>query len=323
MKPITRMLCLVLVLCLFAAMALGSSSKPSSSTKPIAEDTTKAEEAPAKEETPDQPAETKPAEEETEPEAAKPAGSGAITIEEQVLFEQDGIKVTATEFVHDALWGDEIKVLVENDSAQNVTVSCDALIVNNYMISDLFYCEVAAGKKTYEDLNLSSSGLEAAGISTVGEIEIYFRVYDTDSWDDLFKPDPVTIRTSAYDQMDTTPNDTGKELLNQDGIRIVGKYVDENSFWGAGVLLYMENHSGRNVMIQCEDMSINGFMVTPYFSCTVYDGKMAIDDITLLSSDLEKNHITSVDEVELKFQIIDDDSWDTIFTSDTITFTTK
>ena len=134
--------------------------------------------------------------------------------------------------------------------------------------------------------------------------------------------DCVTIKTSAYDIMDSTPNDSGQELYNADGIRIVGKYVDENSFWGAAVLLYIENNSGKNKVIQCDDMSINGFMVTPYFSSTVYDGKKAIDDITLMSTELEENNITSVDDIELKFRIMNDD-FSNSYESDLITFSAK
>ena len=75
--------------------------------------------------------------------------------------------------------------------------------------------------------------------------------------------------------------------------------------------------------VQTDDMSINGFMVTPLFSSTVYDGKMALDDITIMQSDLEKNDIQSVDEIELKFNIFDPDTYQTIKNTDTIKFSTK
>ncbi len=94
-------------------------------------------------------------------------------------------------------------------------------------------------------------------------------------------------------------------------------------YGGAGVLLYIENNSGRNVGISCDDMSINGFMVTPYFSATVYDGKKIIDDITILSSDLEENNITSVDDIELVFKLYDEDTYETIIQSDPIRFSIK
>ena len=43
----------------------------------------------------------------------------------------------------DSIWGDGIKLLVENNSAKDYTRGCDALIVNDYMITDLFSADVA------------------------------------------------------------------------------------------------------------------------------------------------------------------------------------
>jgi len=246
-----------------------------------------------------------------------------VTIEEQVLFEQDGIVVTAKEYVTDRIWGDGIKLLIENNSDKDVTVGCNALIVNNYMISDLLVSGVAAVKKANEVMYLSSEELEAAGIDSVGQIEVYFHVYDTDTYDTLFDTEGVMIQTSEYAHMDTTPNDAGTELYNADGIRIVGKTVDENSFWGTAILLYCENNSGRSVSISVEEMSVNGFMMNPLFTTTIYDGKMAVEDITVFSSDLEENGIEKIEDVELKFHIYDADSYDIIADSDVITFSAQ
>lgn len=244
------------------------------------------------------------------------------SINEQVLVDQDGIKITATEYVTDSIWGDGIKLLVENNSVKDYTIGCDALIVNDYMITDLFSADVAAGKKSNEVMYLSSTELKAAGIDTVGQIEMYFHAYDS-NWDNLFKNVYSKLETAEFANMDTTPNDEGQELYNVNGVRIVGKTVDENSFWGTAILLYIENTSGQNVGINVDNMSINGYMMTPLFSTTVYDGKKSIDDITIMSSDLEANGITSVDQVELKFHIYNAESYDTIADSDAITFTAQ
>ena len=244
------------------------------------------------------------------------------SITEQVLVDQDGIKITATEYVTDDIWGDGIKLMVENTSDNDYTVGCDALIVNDYMITDLFSADVAAGKKSNEVMYLSSSELKAAGIDVVGKVEMYFHAYDS-NWDSLFQNVYSEIETSQYSNMDTSPNDEGTELYNENGVRIVGKTVDENSFWGTAILLYVENTSGQNVGISVDNMSINGFMMSPFFSTTVYDGKKAIDDITVFSSDLEENGIESIDEVELKFHIYNADSYETIADSDAITFSAQ
>lgn len=300
----------IAVMLVFGMMALGSGSDSDSEKKEIA-----AKEEPSSDIAGQSAGADDPVSEEV-------TASANVTIEEQVLFEQDGLKVTATEYVVDSIWGDGLKLLIENNGTEDIGLGCTALIVNDYMITDLFSSTVAAGKKSYETLNLSSSGLKAAGIENVGKVEIYFHTFDPNSYMTITNIDCITIQTSAYDSMDTAPNDAGQELYSDNGIRIVGKYVDEDSFWGAAVLLYIENNSGKNAIIQCDDMSINGFMVTPYFSSAVYDGKKAIAEITLMSSELEENGITSVDEIELKFRIVDEDFMNSA-ESDVITFSTK
>lgn len=291
----------VAVMLVFGMMALGSGSESSSEKKEIVTDSNSSD---------------------ISVDTSDSSSGVEVTIDEQVLFEKDGLKVTATEYVVDSIWGDGIKLLIENNGTSDIGLGCSALIVNDYMITDLFSTTVAAGKKDYETLNLSSTGLKAAGIENVGQIELYFHTFDSDTYMPVADIGCVTIKTSAYDSMDTTPNDAGQELYNEGGIRIVGKYVDEGSFWGMAVLLYIENNSGKNHIIQCEDMSINGFMVTPFFSSTVYSGKKAIDEITIMSSDLEENNISNVNEIELKFKIIDEDFMNSV-ESDTITFLAK
>lgn len=314
-KKVTQKLCVSLTFILFGLMALGSGSSSSNdSTKEITAETGDADTDSGNAAQPES-----VATDDTQDDAA----NDEITIEEQVLFEQDGIKVTATGWETDPIWGDGVKLLIENDSNLNVGVGCNALIVNDYMISDLFSSPVAAGKKANETLELSSSQLKAAGIETIGQIEIYFHVYNSDSYETLFNPEKAVIKTSLYDSMDTSADVSGEELYNQDGIKIVGQYVDENSFWGTAVLLYIENNSGRNVGISCDNMSINDFMVSPLFSSTVYDGKKAVDDITIFSSDLENNGIESVDTIEVNFHIYDADSYNTICDTGAISFQVK
>lgn len=304
MKKRTKVLAAILCLTLFAGMAMGSGS--SGETKDVAS-------SDGSETTADS---------STNDGAESSSSKADVSIDESVIVDQDGIKIIATEYVSDSIMGDGIKLLVENNSDKDYTVGCDALIVNDYMITDLFVSEIAAGKKANETMYLSSSSLSAAGIENVGKIEMYFHAYDSEM-NYLFKNVYTELHTSEFDNMDTTPNDAGTELYNENGIKIVGKTVDEDSFWGTAILLYTENTSGKNVGISVDDMSINGFMMSPFFSTTVYDGKKSIDEITVFSSDLEANGIESIEDVELKFHIYDADSYSTIADSDTITFTAE
>lgn len=63
-------------------------------------------------------------------------------------------------------------------------------------------------------------------------------------------------------------------------------------------------------------------MVTALCSQEVYAGKKAISDIKLLSSDLESNGITSIDEIETEFRITND-NYEEIANSGKVKFSTK
>ena len=308
MKSKKRWLVVALCLTVYASLALASGSSNSDSTKKVVSSNDSGSEV----------------DDENQSEETSSSSDSSLvpTIEEQVLVDSNGLKITAKEYSRDNIWGDGIKLLIENASESDYTVGCDALIVNDYMITDLFASEIAAGKNANETMYLSSTELEAAGIDSVGKVEMYFHAFDSD-YNYVFQNEYAEIQTSEYANMDTTPNDLGIELYNSDGIKIVGKTVDENSFWGTAILLYIENSSGKNVGISVDDMSINGFMMSPFFSTTVFDRKKAIDDITIFSSDLEDNGIDSIEEVELKFHIFDADTYSTIVDSDPITFSAK
>lgn len=318
---IKRVICIISCLFLFAAMAIGSGSSESDSEKKVSssKDQDTEEEAAMSEVGSEGDGGSfgeKTVEEKSD------SGASKVSIGEQVLVDQDGIKITATDYTTDSIWGDGIHLIIENNTDRDYTVGCDALIVNDFMISDLFVSDVAAGKKASETMYLSSSELKAAGIDTVGKVEMYFHAYD-DDLDDLFRKVYAEIHTSEFDNMDTSADDIGTELYNNNGIRIIGKTVDEDSFWGMAILLYCENNSGRNITIHVDDMSINGFMMTPYFASTIYDGKKAFDDITIMSSDLESSGVQTIEEAELKFRINDEDTYDTIDETEPISFTAQ
>lgn len=240
---------------------------------------------------------------ETEPETTS---SALPTIDEQVLWEVDGVKITATGIEEDMFWGSKVNVLVENNSDKDVQISLDALIVNDYMISDLTSFEVTAGNKSNDSITLLSSELQAAGIDNIGKIELYMRMYDPETYETLNESGCITISTSDASNIDTESSINGVTLFDQNGIKIVGQYVDEDSFWGASALLYVENNSGKNITLYGDDVAINGFMITSACYEKIYAGKKAITNVTFFSSDLEDNNITSIDEIEMTFKATDD-----------------
>ena len=98
-------------------------------------------------------------------------------------------------------------------------------------------------------------------------------------------------------------------------MKIVVKGLSENK----SIILYIYNSNKKDVTVQAQDCSINGFMVDPYFSCDVVSGKHAITTISFSSSELEENEIETIETVELSFHIFDMETWDTIVDTAPIT----
>ncbi len=255
-------------------------------------------------------------------ESTSPEEDNTFTIDEQVLWETDGVKVTAKGIEHSEIFGDSIKILVENNSDKNIRLDVEQVIVNDYMISGGAYVEVSAGNKANDEISLSTDDLKASGIETIGKIECYMELLDMDTYDEINVSDCITIKTSDFDSMDTTNNMDGTVLLEQDGIKIVGKYVDEDTFWGMSVLFYIENNSDQIVVISADDVAVNGFMITEAFIQTVYPGKKSMSNMVLFDSSLEENGVTEINNIELTFDVRDPHLHE-IFNSGKINFSVK
>jgi len=242
-----------------------------------------------------------------------------ISVDEQVLLNQEKIIITLKSLSTDNIWGPSLKVLVENNRNEGIIVQTRNSAINGVMIESMFSCDVAAGKKANDEITFMSSDLETAQIETIKDIEFSFTIFNSESWDDIYDSDTIKITTSADESFVQSYDDSGFVVLNQNDFKIVVKKLEsEDSFWGADIYLYIENNSNKNATIQIRDTSVNGFMVDPSFSCDILSGKKAFDSITFLESDLEENNIESINELEFYFTIFESDTWDDIFDSDLI-----
>lgn len=241
-----------------------------------------------------------------------------VTLAETVLFDQDGIRVTATGLSTDSLFGPELNLLVENDSAQNIVVQPNYCMVNGYMMDGLLSADVAAGKKANDTLDFLSNALARCGIETITDIELDLVVSDGDSWQTLYETGPVILQTSAAGQYTQTYDDSGEEIYNQNGIRVVAKSVNDDLF-GMGIKFYLENNTDKAVIVNADNVSVNGYMMTDLFYSDLAPRSHAVDTLTLLGSELEDNHIDTITDAELSLQITDADYYQTIDSTAPIT----
>lgn len=116
---------------------------------------------------------------------------------------------------------------------------------------------------------------------------------------------------------------SGDVLYEDELVKIVFIGIGENSIFDcATIKLCCENKSDTDFIIWVEDLSVNGFTITEYFNSTVLAGKKANSHIDLHNNSTDKDeHIYTVENFELKFEINDADTGNTIKTTDAISAT--
>jgi len=235
--------------------------------------------------------------------------------------------IKVTEIDPDNIWGYTLKVQLENKSSDKTYMfSVENAAINGVQCDPLFATEVAAGKKSNDEISFTNSELEEIGITDYTDIEITFRVYDTDDWmaDDVAKQ---TVHIYPYGE-DKAVKYVRKQQVSDNIILdneyvtvVVTGYVDD-AIWGYTVNLFLLNKTNKNVMFSVDEASVNGYMADPFFAESVSSGKCAFSSMSWSDTTLEDNGITDVEEIEFILRVYDkDDLFDDDLANKTVTLT--
>lgn len=244
------------------------------------------------------------------------------TIEETVILDESGIKVTAKGISYDTMMGPSLQLLIENNSGKDLTFQCRDTSINGNMVEPMFSVDVVNGKKANDTITFMDSDLEKYGIETIADITFSLNIMDSSSWEDYIVTPQIQLKTSAFDTYEYTYDNSGQVVYNENGIEVVVKgLATDSSLLGPGIVVYIANNSNQDITVQARDISVNGFMIDGIFSQDVVVGKHALSEVTFLESDLEQNGITNIENAELAFHIFDQESWDTIVDTDVVKIT--
>lgn len=263
--------------------------------------------------------ETTPSQQEQVVSEDKKQGDLPSSIEETVIYDKDGVKVTAKEIDHSGFMGPEIKMLFENNSSKDVTIQTRNCVINGYMINTMMSVDVAAGKKANDGLTLMESDLQEAGIGKFIDISFDLAIIDTTSFTTIDETDLISLDTNYTGKYNQKHDDNGTVIYDANNIKVVSKGIEADDVFGQSLNLYIENNSDKAVVIQSDSASVNGFMISTMFSSTVLPSAKIVDDMTFLGSSLEENSITNIENIEVKIIVIDQETFSRIDESEPIT----
>lgn len=212
------------------------------------------------------------------------------------------------------IWGYSIKVFLENKSVdKSYTFSVHDAAINGVMCDPLFATDVAAGKKANQDISFLDDILQENGITDYSDIELTFRVYDSNDWmaEDVGLS---TVHVYPYGEdkaaryvREAQPSDN--MIIDNDYLSVIVTGYEVDPLWGYEANLYLINKSDKNIMLSAEEASINGFMLDPFFATTISAGKCAFSSISWSNRLLEENGIAKIEEIELVLRAYDSDDW--------------
>ena len=240
-------------------------------------------------------------------------GAGEVTVEEQTIFDDQGIKAVVKgygKFEDELLSYDrELLIDVTNNLDQDISFGLRQCSVNGYMVESYYSYTIETGKTETYPVIFDASELESLGITTIADYEFCIVAEDNDTYETLVESDPIIIKTSAYDGFEYKFDESGSVVYDTDGVKIIAKDQTEDEFFGPCVSIYVANDTDKNIMVSAASCSVNGKEVQEYaFGSEPAAGKHSID----LLSFGEDERPEKIESLTLSFAIYDFDTGDPI-----------
>jgi len=239
-------------------------------------------------------------------------------VDEEVLFNQDGISITLTGF-EENYYGIDMKLLIDNTTDKEIYLDLLKIVVNGYSMQEAYiYGTVDPEAKLNTEVSFDLDELARCGIDEIVDVELAFEITDYETWDTIVVSDDIIINTGS--RFNQTYDKSGTILVDEQGVKIVYQdFVTDDSYYGPYVILYVENNGSQAINLGCDDVKVNGFMMSTWLYGTVQPGTSAIMTLTFYESDLADNGITEFEDIQLSFTASYIDSWSYFLETDIVT----
>ena len=259
------------------------------------------------------------------------------TIEETVLYEENGVKITATGLTYNSS-SVEIDITIENGTDKNLSFISNSLgyacnSVNGYMIDDGYVnCAVSAGKTAKESVQIGYDELLMYGINELADIEIGFDISD-DDYNSIYTGARQLLTSAAetYEYKEdgyrtairsdaimskynyTIPYFNDEIMSEQDGVDVLSAGLIEQENGETALFLEVKNTSDQAVYATTGDICVNGLGVygATWSSDMINAGKTRIITVKLnniMSKNIyEAYGINEYGEVSLELALEDSD----------------
>ncbi len=238
------------------------------------------------------------------------------TLKNQAVISNDNVSFTVKKISDNSLLGTDMQVILENKTEKNLMYSIDNVAVNGFSVEPFWATSVSAGKKAVSTITFYTSDIEKYGITSLDEIEFTLRIYNEDDWmeDDVLNQKYIIYPTEKKPGSVSHPSlkITDDDVLYINDSNCLFAVVGDcrmDDIMGYIVPLYIENKTDVDLAVTWDNVSVNGFMVDPFFATTVPAHQKKLTNVTFFASSLEESYIDEVERIEFDLKIYDSDNW--------------
>lgn len=237
---------------------------------------------------------------------------------EQVIYDADGIRVTVKGMEENTMTGTNIRILLENGTDRNIVFSGDLFVVNDVTVPGYLYAEAAAGTRKNDAIEFYTDALNASGIAYIGEIRGFdTRIVDTDTYETLAEV-PLELITAYAREGSYAHDESGVKLYDDQGILVTAQMIS-TEFYGRTARLLVKNETEKDIIVEAENISVNGYTVDAWLYDTVVADTVRYCQLDLFQSGLEENGIDQIETISFRLNFLDAASFDTIAQSEVLT----
>lgn len=238
-----------------------------------------------------------------------------VQFEETTVVDNDQCSIIITGIEEDNIWGYTLKTFLENKSSDKTYMfSVVTASINGVETDPLFATEVSPGNKANTDISFSDTSFAENGISQFTDIELTFRVYDSDDWmaDSIFE-DSIHLYPYGQDaaiKYVREPQETDNVIAENEFASVIVTGYSVDPIWGYTVELFITNKtSDHTLMFSVDDAAVNGYMADPFFATTVGPGNCSFKEMSFSDTTLAENGTTDIEEITFSLRAYDADEF--------------
>ncbi len=143
-------------------------------------------------------------------------------------------------------------------------------------------------------------------------------IIDPSTFMTLSESELISLDTNYVGTYTQEYDDSGTVIYDANDIKVVSKGIESDNIFGQSLNFYIENNTDKTIIVQSDNVSVNGFMITTLFSSTVLPSTKIIGSMTFLSASLDENGITEIENIEVNVIVIDESSFSRLYESNKI-----